>query len=317
METLGNTWLTEKVKEELKKYFNQISKDIAEKITNSENEKDNVFNEDYISRSLIEIINSYSNSTFFKTLQDLIFKETGAHFYIKGWVNQPKIEGKVGADLGIILEVNTDRFKVEKAIIVQSKKGKFKNGRLTYPEYIKRGKQQINKMLSITQASCFFFYNPSNILNVDLYKPLIAKYVDKIEKIASSNIDYSKPNESDLIKLAAEKYLGILTCPANRLKSVKKLDSSFEMILPLCNTLSEFMVDDFFSCKIGDIDKSVCLKAGYNRDNNNIATNNSLKIILSRKREEDDDIENLNTESSRPRRRKITIPKKIVNEKLE
>jgi hypothetical protein len=145
---------------------------IAKFIKRSYENQDNLAGEDYITGKLVEKINLYDvEEQKWKDIQGK-FKEIGLDVNLKGSLNGKSSEGKIGADLGIVLKVDGNDFEMEKAILVQAKKAYVDGQEVVYKELFKmdqgviKGVEQAKKMLMITPASFFFLYNSSEILNL-------------------------------------------------------------------------------------------------------------------------------------------------------
>jgi hypothetical protein len=173
--------------------------------------------------------------------------------------------------LGIVLKVDGNDFKMEKAILVQAKKAYVDGQKVVYKELFKelnrdgqkviKGVEQAEKMLKITPASFFFLYNSSEILNLNNYKESIINHFLNISKVKIKEVIYLAVPVNQL-----ESYIGILVLPAIQIASIKnnknKILGSLETLLPYCVCFSDFMVDYFLSCFVGDKRKGVLEKAG-------------------------------------------------------
>jgi len=190
--------------------------------------------------------------------------------------------------LGIVLKVDGNDFKMEKAILVQAKKAYVDGQEVVYKELFKelnrdgqkviKGVEQAENMLKITPASFFFLYNSSEILNLNNYKESIKKRFQKIKMDVNININEISLSSSIIgssitDQLAEnddgetlEQCIGILVLPAIQIASIKnnknKILGSLETLLPYCVCFSDFMVDYFLSCFVGDKREEVLEKAG-------------------------------------------------------
>jgi hypothetical protein len=246
--THGFNWLTDEAKEIFRELFDDFSRDIANFIKRSHEIQDNLAYEDYITGKLVERINQYKKRRKWRNIQKE-FKRNGLKVDLKARINRRLPESKIGADLGIVLKVDGNDFKMEKAILVQAKKAYVDGQKVVYKELFKelnrdgqkviKGVKQAEKMLKITPASFFFLYNSSEILNLNNYEESIIKHLS---------------------------YIGILVLPAIQIASIKnnknKILGSLETLLPYCVCFSDFMVDYFLSCFVGDKRKGVLEKAG-------------------------------------------------------
>jgi hypothetical protein len=248
--THGFNWLTDEARENFKELFDHISWGIADFIKRSHEIQDNLAGEEYITGKLVEKINLYNDEEKqkWRDIQGK-FKEIGLDVNLKGRSNGKLSESKIGADLGIVLKVDGNDFEMEKAILVQAKKAYVDGQEVVYKELFKelnrdgkkviKGVEQAEKMLRITPASFFFLYNSSEILNLNNYEESIIKHLS---------------------------YIGILVLPAIQIASIKnnknKILGSLETLLPYCVCFSDFMVNYFLSCFVGDKRKGVLEKAG-------------------------------------------------------
>jgi hypothetical protein len=279
--THGFNWLTDEARENFKELFDHISWGIADFIKRSHEIQDNLAGEEYITGKLVEKINLYNDEEKqkWRDIQGK-FKEIGLDVNLKGRSNGKLSESKIGADLGIVLKVDGNDFEMEKAILVQAKKAYVDGQEVVYKELFKelnrdgqkviKGVEQAEKMLRITPASFFFLYNSSEILNLNNYKESIIKHflkikMDVIKKrfYLSSFIDQLAENDDGE---TLEQCIGILVLPAIQIASIKnnknKILGSLETLLPYCVCFSDFMVDYFLSCFVGDKRKGVLEKAG-------------------------------------------------------
>jgi hypothetical protein len=133
--------------------------------------------------------------------------------------------------------------------------------------------EQAENMLKITPASFFFLYNSSEILELNNYKESIKKRFQKIKMDVNININEISLSSSITDQFAEnddrktlEQCIGILVLPAIQIASIKnnknKILGSLETLLPYCVCFSDFMVNYFLSCFVGDKRKGVLEKAG-------------------------------------------------------
>jgi hypothetical protein len=287
--THGFNWLTDEAKEIFRELFDDFSRDIANLIKRSHEIQDNLADEEYITKKLVERINQYKKRRKWRNIQKE-FKRNGLKVNLKARSNEKSSESKIGADLGIVLKVDGNDFKMEKAILVQAKKAYVDGQEVVYKELFKelnrdgqkviKGVEQAEKMLKITPASFFFLYNSSEILNLNNYKESIIKHFLKIKEVnkmiickvkIKEGIYLAVPVEQNQIiefgdKKTLESYIGIFVLPAIQIASIKnnknKILGSLETLLPYCVCFSDFMVDYFLSCFVGDKRKGVLEKAG-------------------------------------------------------
>lgn len=277
-------WLTDKAKSILREYFDEISKSVSERLSKSSESYDNVADESFITGVLIEEINKYADER--KGLLEKLKEVTGCYIDIKGWKNEKSAESKSGVDLGIVLTVSRRDIKLNKAVIVQSKKAYWEKDRIIYKELIKKeqrsikGVKQARKMLSITPSSFFFLYNPSNILNSDMYNDIILRHFYKSQKMYNlvEELPYGyldalyllglnlAVNLEKIYELKNKSHLGILVLPASRIVCIKRIDGSLETLLPACISFSDFMIDYFLSSFVGDTRKNILRKAGARKE---------------------------------------------------
>lgn len=155
-------------------------------------------------------------------------------------------ENKIGADIGVILKVQTRMHKTEKAILLQAKRLKPSKNVFSptckYDEMMStRGKSQAENMLSITPASFFLLYNPPTT-----FTRSIKHFVGSTDASGTWGLieDDMSPafltGNDDVTILPASTRVG-LVCDAT-IKSLHKFT------IPFAN----FMVEDFFQCKVGD-----------------------------------------------------------------
>jgi hypothetical protein len=205
------------------------------------------------------------------------FKRNGLKVDLKARINGRSQESEIGADLGIVLKVDGNDFEMEKAILVQAKKAYVDGQEVVYKELFKelnrdgqkviKGVEQAENMLKITPASFFFLYNSSEILELNNYKESIKKHflmgVIKKGFYLSSFIDQLAENDDGK---TLEQCIGIFVLPAIQIASIKnnknKILGSLETLLPYCVCFSDFMVDYFLSCFVGDKREEVLEKAG-------------------------------------------------------
>ncbi len=297
-------WLTDRAKEIFKEYFDEISENVADTLMKSSEYYDNVGDEPYVTGKLIEAINEYNKEHL--NLSERLREATGLYINVKAWKNEKIPESKIGADLGIVLNVDGKDYQVQKVIIVQSKKGFYERGRISYRELIRKkkgrikGVKQAKKMLKITPAAFFFLYNSSDILELDLYRLLLQDHFYKSKNIVSKellenflcNIEdlfhFSRINkewrkypfsflpfpifpsqyfQEKFWERKRKSYAGILVLPATKISSIKKnLDGTLETLLPSCINFTDFMVDFFLTCFVGDQRKRVIEKAGAHKE---------------------------------------------------
>ena len=208
--------------------------------------------------------------------------------------------------MGIVLKVDGNDFEMEKAILVQAKKAYVDGQEVVYKELFKelnrdgqkviKGVEQAENMLKITPASFFFLYNSSEILELNNYKESIKKRFQKIKMDVNININEISLSSSIIgssitDQLAEnddgetlEQCIGILVLPAIQIASIKnnknKILGSLETLLPYCVCFSDFMVDYFLSCFVGDKREEVLEKAGA-RGAEKAGTRNTMEIKVS------------------------------------
>jgi hypothetical protein len=288
--THGFNWLTDEAKEIFRELFDDISREIAKFIKRSDEDQHNIANEEGITHELIRKINFYDDEEKqkWRDIQEK-FKEIGLNVNLKGNRNEKSPEGKIGSDLGIVLKVDGNDFKMEKAILVQAKKAYVDGQEVVYKELFKelnrdaqkviKGVEQAEKMLKITPASFFFLYNSSEILNLNNYKESIINHFLNISKVKIKEVIYLAVPVNQL-----ESYIGIFVLPAIQIASIKnnknKILGSLETLLPYCVCFSNFMVDYFLSCFVGDKREEVLEKAGA-RGAEKAGTRNTMEIKVS------------------------------------
>lgn len=289
---------------------------MADTLKTSSDFNDNIADEIYITKKLIEEINNYNNksSNLFKRLQEA----TGLYINIRGWENKKAHEKKVGSDLGIVLNILGYNYQVQKAIIVQSKKGFYEKGRILYKELIKkeRGKikgiKQAKKMLEITPSSFFFLYNNSDFQGLDIYEPILQQHFFKSKKIFSEKLLKDKDLYLDDIfrflfrnkkipidifsfpiitgqylkdrmwEQERKSYSGIFVLPASKIGSIKEnLDGTLETLLPSSLCFADFMVDLFLPCFVGDCREDVIKKSGAKQEFFNAITRYTIEMKAS------------------------------------
>jgi hypothetical protein len=295
-----NVWLNSEAREKFRRFFEKLSEEISKTISKSESRGDNVADEDYLTGKIIEIINNSDQEELRKEIRELL----GLYVNIYARKNEGINENKIGADLGIILNVTGDNIEIEKAILVQAKKAKKNNNYISYPELKlkKRGKDQAQKMLCITPASFFFLYNPEDICENKEYKKLLNEHYFRIflKTIKEEYLDYKlwkifisryddflffpffrfSPHPFFPIRRVCGWYAGIMVLPATNITAIKDLKNvNLEDFLPDCVCFADFMVDYFLSCYVGDTRKEVLIKAGINPDlKDQIITRGTVEI---------------------------------------
>jgi hypothetical protein len=303
-----NVWLNSEAREKFRRFFEKLSEEISKTISKSESRGDNVADEDYLTGKIIEIINNSDQEELRKEIRELL----GLYVNIYARKNEGINENKIGADLGIILNVTGDNIEIKKAILVQAKKAKKNNNYISYPELKKRGKDQAQKMLRITPASFFFLYNPEDICKDDKYKLLLQdhSFRTSFKTIKKEDLDevihlykhYRRelyylwkelislndaflffpfsPHPFFPIRRVCGWYAGIMVLPATNITAIKDLKNvNLEDFLPDCVCFADFMVDYFLSCYVGDTRKRVLIKAGINPDlKDQIITRGTVEI---------------------------------------
>jgi hypothetical protein len=140
-------------------------------------------------------------------------------------------EKKHGADIGLIAEISIPgEIEIKKGVLVQSKKLSLKNGKFnqdcTYDELFRNGslEPQWKRMLNITCSSVYFFYNPDRMR--------IGKNIRNLRTrvVSAQNIE-GKANAK------------ITSFSAKQSYEEGKM-------------FSEWMVDNFICCIVGDTNKN-------------------------------------------------------------
>lgn len=171
-------------------------------------------------------------------------------------------ESIVGADIGIVLKVQTRTHQVEKAMLLQAKRLKPDKGFFSqtskYDELTsKHGMSQAEKMLRITPASFFILYNPPIT-----FARTMKHFVGSTDTSGTFNLIESDMSPTfltgndDITILPATTSTG-LTCKST-------IESLHKFTIPFAS----FMVDDFFQCKVGD-PSDRAKEVAYGRDDEN------------------------------------------------
>jgi hypothetical protein len=182
-------------------------------------------------------------------------------------------ESRIGADIGVLLRVQTRTHSMEKAILLQAKRLKPDNGSFSpesrYDELTSnRGLYQAKRMLGITPASFFILYNPPMA-----FTRSIKNFVGSTDTTGTFNLvenDMSpafRTGNDDITILPASTRIA-LTCEGT-IRSLHRFTVPF----------GSFMVDDFFQCKVGD-SSTKAKKVVYGKDEDN-AVRYSLILNIS------------------------------------
>jgi len=167
-------WLSDSTVKNVKSIFDDVAQKVGERI-----DRQSDVSETTLTENLIDTVNEIASQ------EPIVDEESQARLRVRAAKN--KYEGEMGADLGVILDVNFHKHIFQKAILVQSKRVFNKGKRWEYTELRRRGKKQANDMLRITPASFFFLYNPIRLLKDGVCGPALRERWIKLRMVEEFN----------------------------------------------------------------------------------------------------------------------------------
>jgi hypothetical protein len=146
-------------------------------------------------------------------------------------------ETEVGADVGIVLDIRMNDLSLKKAILLQAKKLAIRGNEPEYRDLLTRhARMQSKKMLAATPASFFMLYNPLP------FEPA---------NEGVNFIEFPEAHRTRVNLFPPEIRQGIMILPAITQQGLK-VKPGFQTISRFSLPFTNFMLDDFIQCKVGD-----------------------------------------------------------------
>ena len=249
-----NNWLTPTQQAILASYFDEASLAIVSRLNEHPNVHEvtltDLLCEDYLSEG----------PKFYLLMSAL--EHNGLHIEVEGKVMSIPEEAEVGADLGIVLHLRTKELSVEKAILLQAKKLSSSKSNAEYNDLLTpHGRKQGRRMSKVTAASFFVLYNPLPVRPIEGFQ-----FVE--ESPTKLQINFSDPVVRGGVGiLPVTTQLGLRIAP------------QMELVYPYTLPLTNFIVDDFMQCKVGDSRRSVLQIASA--QNERFRVRRSVSLFLS------------------------------------
>ena len=162
-------------------------------------------------------------------------EHNGLHIEVEGRVMNIPEEAEFGADLGVVLQLQTDELTVEKATLLQAKRLSLSGDNAGYNDLLTpHARRQARRMLRVTPASFFILYNP------------FAGRPVKDREFAEEF-----PHRTRVNFLHPDVRVGIMVLPVMTQIGLG-VPSSVERVTPYTLPFTNFFVDDFLQCKVGD-----------------------------------------------------------------
>ena len=230
---MENNFLPDPVANCFKIFFLEIEKEMGIEFIRNPTEEN-------LTSILCYILNRKSHPVFQELINCLSSKQqiTYRNVDITCTNNNKKNEKKAGFDIGLILEYEHPDLNrnIKKAVLFQAKRlyqddQKSYSWDSKYQGFTKKSEEQARKMLSITPASFFLFYNPPNLIT-------------------------SKVN-----------FTAMRIIPASIMKVLDKKQPKIGNIYKFSVSLTDFMLKSFLPCLVGDSRQEIInIAIGESRD---------------------------------------------------